>query len=49
MENWGLITIQESSVVYNPEIGSLNSFSNVAMTVFHEMAHMVNLLNFDKI
>uniref|UniRef100_A0AC34FQI8 Aminopeptidase n=1 Tax=Panagrolaimus sp. ES5 TaxID=591445 RepID=A0AC34FQI8_9BILA len=40
MENWGLITIQESSVVYNPEIGSLNSFSNVAMTVFHEMAHM---------
>uniref|UniRef100_A0AC35FKP1 Aminopeptidase n=1 Tax=Panagrolaimus sp. PS1159 TaxID=55785 RepID=A0AC35FKP1_9BILA len=40
MENWGFITIQESSIVHNPAIGSLNSFSNVAMTVLHELAHM---------
>ena len=39
MENWGLITYRETSILYDPE-GTSNTFKRrVLSVVAHEMAH----------
>ncbi len=40
MENWGLITYRSSSLLYDPEMTSIRSKRNIAITVAHEIAHM---------
>uniref|UniRef100_A0A1B6C9L0 Aminopeptidase n=1 Tax=Clastoptera arizonana TaxID=38151 RepID=A0A1B6C9L0_9HEMI len=40
MENWGLITFRETSILYNNQTTSSGTMLNIAMTVTHELAHM---------
>ncbi len=39
MENWGLITYRETSLLYSPEETSVDSKQWVAVVVAHELAH----------
>ena len=39
MENWGLITYRETSLLYSPERSSASSQQWVAVVVAHELAH----------
>lgn len=39
MENWGLITYRETSLLFQPNITSLSSQNCVATVVAHELAH----------
>ncbi|EDV28938.1 uncharacterized protein TRIADDRAFT_20075 [Trichoplax adhaerens] len=39
MENWGLITFRETSLLYNPKVGTISNFERVVTTVAHELAH----------
>lgn len=41
MENWGLITYRETSILYEPEETSAASHQWVAVVVAHELAHQV--------
>lgn len=41
MENWGLITYRETSLLIQPGTSSMGDKEGVAMTVAHELAHMV--------
>lgn len=40
MENWGLITFRETSVLYDPEITTGLNHLTVTLTTAHELAHM---------
>ncbi|XP_022705522.1 puromycin-sensitive aminopeptidase-like isoform X2 [Varroa jacobsoni] len=40
MENWGLITCRETTVLYDPMNSSTNIKQNVATVVTHELGHM---------
>jgi aminopeptidase N len=42
MENWGLITYRETDLLVNPTDSGVVDMRNVAMTVAHEMAHLVS-------
>jgi aminopeptidase N len=39
MENWGLITYREVTLLYEPEKSSLGDREYVATVVAHELAH----------
>ncbi|KAK3575959.1 hypothetical protein CHS0354_019277 [Potamilus streckersoni] len=39
MENWGLITYSENSILYYPETSSEMVLNSVARTISHELAH----------
>lgn len=39
MENWGLITFKETTMLYNPETNSRFDKQTVSMIVGHEVAH----------
>ncbi|XP_076160195.1 glutamyl aminopeptidase isoform X5 [Ptiloglossa arizonensis] len=39
MENWGLITYRETSILYDPQETSTNAHEWVAVVVAHELAH----------
>jgi hypothetical protein len=41
MENWGLITYRETDLLVNPTDSGVVDMRNVALTVAHEMAHLV--------
>jgi aminopeptidase N len=41
MENWGLITYREARVLYQPGVASLGDMESAAMTIAHELGHMV--------
>lgn len=40
MENWGLITFRETSVLYDPDFSSISNHLAVTLTLTHELAHM---------
>lgn len=39
MENWGLITFRETSLLYDPKISSARNKQRIAAVVSHELAH----------
>lgn len=41
MENWGLITYRETSMLYQPGVSSLLDKQWVAVVVSHELVHQV--------
>lgn len=41
MENWGLTTYRESSLLYDPEKSSASSKLGITMVIAHELAHQV--------
>lgn len=41
MENWGLVTYRETSLLHNPEVSSNEDKEWVALVISHELAHMV--------
>lgn len=41
MENWGLVTYRETSLLYNPKVSSIANRQWVATVISHELAHMV--------
>ena len=45
MENWGLTTYRESSLLFDAEKSSASSKLGITMIVSHELAHQVNELN----
>lgn len=45
MENWGLTTYRESSLLFDAEKSSASSKLGITMTVSHELAHQVYKLN----
>jgi hypothetical protein len=44
MENWGLITYRESSILYDPLETSSAAHQWVAIVIAHELAHQVRSL-----
>ena len=42
MENWGLITYRESSLLYNKETSSNSEKQRVCAVIAHEIAHQVS-------
>jgi len=40
MENWGLVTFQETRVLYNESNSSIDDQEIIAHIVTHELAHM---------
>jgi len=40
MENWGLVTFRETSVLFEEGVSSSTQQELVALTVAHELAHM---------
>ena len=41
MENWGLITYRETSLLYDPHTSSEGNKERVLTVIAHELAHMV--------
>ncbi|ETN61383.1 protease m1 zinc metalloprotease [Anopheles darlingi] len=39
MENWGLVTYREQLLLFNPEVNSYRTKTNIATTISHEYAH----------
>jgi aminopeptidase N len=39
MENWGLVTYRENSLLYNPNRDPITDKKRVALVVSHELAH----------
>jgi aminopeptidase N len=39
MENWGLVTYRESTLLYDSKTSSNSNQQNTATTVSHELAH----------
>jgi aminopeptidase N len=48
MENWGLITYRESSIMYDVDETSAAGHQWVAVVVAHELAHQVCTRNCNK-
>ena len=46
MENWGIITYRESSLLYNPTTSSTAEKQRVCAVIAHEAAHQVRDLMF---
>lgn len=44
MENWGLITFRETTMLYDARRDNLDRKQNVAVIVGHELAHQVSLI-----
>ena len=44
MENWGLITYRETSILYNQTESSSVAHQWVAVVVAHELAHQVGMV-----
>lgn len=42
MENWGLTTYRETSLLYDPDISSASDKLWVTLVIGHELAHQVN-------
>ncbi|KAA0722881.1 Aminopeptidase N [Triplophysa tibetana] len=40
MENWGLVTYRETSLLYDPKVSSIANRQLVATVISHELAHM---------
>lgn len=40
MENWGLITFRETSILFDPNENSPANRESISETVAHELAHM---------
>lgn len=45
MENWGLTTYRESSLLFDAEKSSASDKLGITMTVSHELAHQVHKVN----
>lgn len=45
MENWGLTTYRESSLLFDAEKSSASSKLGITLTVSHELAHQVHKLS----
>lgn len=43
MENWGLITYRETSILYDEQETSASGHNWVAVVVAHELAHQVGI------
>lgn len=43
MENWGLITYRETSILYDPDETSAIAHQWVAIVIAHELAHQVKI------
>lgn len=43
MENWGLTTYRETSLLYDPLTSSVSDKLWVTMVIGHELAHQVGL------
>ncbi|XP_035785973.1 aminopeptidase N-like [Anopheles albimanus] len=39
MENWGLVTYREQLLLFNPEVNTYRTKTNIATTIAHEYAH----------
>lgn len=46
MENWGLITYRETSILYDPIETSATAHQWVAIVVAHELAHQVAIISY---
>lgn len=44
MENWGLITYRETSMLYDPMESAETNKQRVAVVVSHELAHQVAMV-----
>uniref|UniRef100_A0A4W4G9C7 Aminopeptidase n=1 Tax=Electrophorus electricus TaxID=8005 RepID=A0A4W4G9C7_ELEEL len=40
MENWGLVTYRETTLLYDPEVSSNEDKEDVVIVISHELAHM---------
>lgn len=49
MENWGLITYRETSILYDPNETSATAHQWVAVVIAHELSHQVGILVFAKL
>jgi len=43
MENWGLVTYRETTLLYDKDVSSPSDQQRVATIVAHELAHMVGV------
>lgn len=43
MENWGLVTYRESSLVFDPQSSSISNKERVVTVIAHELAHQVGV------
>jgi hypothetical protein len=43
MENWGLITYGEQTIVYNPETSSVSGKQYAGLIFSHELTHQVRI------
>ena len=41
MENWGLVTYRETSLLFDPQISSSSNKERVVTVIAHELAHQV--------
>lgn len=41
MENWGLVTYRETTLLYDPILSSTENKQSVTIVIAHELAHMV--------
>lgn len=41
MENWGLVTYRENSLLFHPEYSSIANKERVVTVIAHELAHQV--------
>ncbi len=46
MENWGAIIYRENRLLYDRKVYALKDKQEVAITVAHELSHMVNKYSF---
>lgn len=49
MENWGLITYRETSILYDPNETSATAHQWVAVVIAHELSHQVVILVLTKL
>jgi hypothetical protein len=43
MENWGLVTYRENSLLFDPQSSSIGNKERVVTVIAHELAHQVAL------
>lgn len=41
MENWGLVTYRENSLLFDPKVSSSSNKERVVTVIAHELAHQV--------